>query len=56
MKACQEKTDPAIHSIWFELGKTIKQQVEDVLPCVIQRTQGLHMELNEKIDETQVDL
>jgi hypothetical protein len=30
--------------------------VEDVLSCVDQKTQVLHRELTEKIDETQVDL
>jgi hypothetical protein len=56
MKAHQEKTEAAIHSIQSELEETIKHLVEDVLASFYQRTQGLRKELNEKIDETQLDL
>jgi uncharacterized membrane-anchored protein YjiN (DUF445 family) len=52
----QEKMEAAIHSIWSELGETIKHWVEDVLSCVDQKIQGLHKELTETIYETQVDL
>jgi hypothetical protein len=56
MKARQEKTEAAVHSIRSELLETVIHQVENSLACVNQRTQGLGKELNEKIDETQVDL
>jgi hypothetical protein len=36
----QGKMEAAVHSIWSELEETIKYRVEDVLPCVIQKTQG----------------
>jgi hypothetical protein len=52
----QEKMEAAIHSIWSELGETIKHWVKDVLSCVNQKMQGLHEELTKKIAETQVDL
>jgi hypothetical protein len=52
----QEKMEVAIHSIRSELEETIKYRVEDVLACVDQKTQGLHKELTEKINETHVDL
>jgi hypothetical protein len=52
----QAKMEAAIHSIRSELEETIKHQVEDVLSCVDQKTQGLCKELTENIDETQVDL
>jgi hypothetical protein len=51
----QEKMEVAIHSIWSKI-EIIKHRVEDVLSCVDQKTQGLHKELTEKFDETQVDL
>jgi hypothetical protein len=38
------------------MEETIKHRVEDVLACVDQWTRGFRKELNEKIDETQVDL
>jgi hypothetical protein len=45
-----------IHSIQSELEETLKHQVEDVLSCVDLKTLGLHKELTEKTDKTQVDL
>jgi 2-hydroxy-3-keto-5-methylthiopentenyl-1-phosphate phosphatase len=45
-----------IHFIRSKLEENIKQQLEDAVSCVNQKTQGLHKELTEKIDETQVDL
>jgi hypothetical protein len=48
IKCSQEETKAAINSLWIEL--------EDVLVCVDQRMQGLCEVLNEKIDETQMDL
>jgi hypothetical protein len=53
MKARQEKTEAAMHSIQSKLEETIKHRVEDVLVGAYQRTQNLRKELNEKIDETQ---
>jgi hypothetical protein len=38
----QEKMEAAMQSIRSELEETIKYQVEDVLLCVDQKTQGLH--------------
>jgi predicted nucleic acid-binding Zn-ribbon protein len=52
----QKKMEAAIHSLQSKLKETIKHLVEDVLSCVDQKAQGLHKELSEKIDETQVDL
>jgi RNase adaptor protein for sRNA GlmZ degradation len=52
----QEMMEAAIQSIRSKLKETIKHRVEDVLSCVDQKAQGLHKELAEKIDETQVDL
>jgi transcriptional regulator NrdR family protein len=51
----QEKMEATVHSIQSKLEETIKHWVEDVLSCVDQKTQDLHKELNEKIDETWVD-
>jgi uncharacterized protein YydD (DUF2326 family) len=56
MKACQEKTEATIHSIWSELEETIKHQMEDIQACVDQMMQGFRKELTENIDEMQVDL
>jgi hypothetical protein len=56
MKSSNEETEAAIHCIRSELEKTLKHLVEDVLACVDPRVQDLCKELNEKIDETQVDL
>jgi hypothetical protein len=56
MKAHQEKKEAAVHSIRSELEETIRHQVENIMMYVYQRTQGHSKELNEKIDETQVDL
>jgi calcineurin-like phosphoesterase len=47
--------EAAINSIWSELEETINNQVEDILASVNQGTQGLHKELNMKI-ETQLGL
>jgi hypothetical protein len=52
----QEKLEAAVHSIWSELEETVKHGVEDDLLCVDQKTWDLRKELNEKIDETQMDL
>jgi hypothetical protein len=45
----QEETEAAVHSAWPELEETVKHQVEDILACVDQRTQGLCRALNEMI-------
>jgi hypothetical protein len=54
--ANQEKMEAATHSIRSKLEETTRCQVEDVLSCVDQKTWGLHKELTEKMDETQLDL
>jgi Skp family chaperone for outer membrane proteins len=50
----QAKKGATIHSIQSESEETIKHRVEDILSCVDQKTQGLHEEFAEKIDETQL--
>jgi hypothetical protein len=52
MKACQGKTEAAVHSIRSELLETVIHHVENGQACGDQRTEGLCKELNEKIDET----
>jgi hypothetical protein len=52
----QENMEATIHSIRSELEEIIKNWVKDVLFCVYKKTQGVHKELTEKIDVTQVDL
>jgi hypothetical protein len=56
MDVLQEKMEAAIHSIWSKLEETMKRGVEDILLCVWQKMRSLCKELNEKIDETQMDL
>jgi hypothetical protein len=43
--------EATIHSIRPKLEETMKHGVEDVLSFVDQKTQGLHKELAQKIDE-----
>jgi hypothetical protein len=50
MDIYQEKMEAAIHFIWTKLEETIDTS------CVDQKTEGLHKELDEKIDETQMSL
>jgi hypothetical protein len=46
--------EAALNSIQSELEKTIRNQVDDVLAYVDQQTQGLHEELNAKLEEKQL--
>jgi hypothetical protein len=45
-----------IHETAVRCEETIRHQMEDVLSCIDQKTQGPRKELAEKIDKTQVDL
>jgi exonuclease VII large subunit len=49
----QEKMENAMHSIRSE---SIRHRIEKAMTCVDHKTQGLHKELSEKIDKTQVEL
>jgi hypothetical protein len=44
--------EATIHFIQSKSEETIKHRVEDILLCVDHKTQGLHEEFTEKIDET----
>jgi heme exporter protein D len=51
-RASEEKMEAMINAIWFKIGETIKNLVEDILSSVNQQTQGLREEHNKKIEET----
>jgi hypothetical protein len=48
--------EPEIMSIGYELEGTGETKVEDTVASVDQWTQGLHKELNAKMEEMQLDL
>jgi hypothetical protein len=48
--------ETAINYIWSKLEETIKYRLKNALWFVDQRTQGLHEELNAKVEKTQLDL
>jgi hypothetical protein len=56
MDILQVRMKATVHSVQSKFEETVKHRVEDILSGVVQMTQGLQMKLNEKINETQVDL
>jgi Mg-chelatase subunit ChlI len=56
MDTLQGRMEATIHSVRSKLEEIIKHRVGNILSDVDQTTQGLHKKLNEKPDETQVDL
>jgi hypothetical protein len=59
-EAHQEKADAkigtSIHSVRSDLDETIQRRMEDVLLRLDHKTQGLHTELSEGNEKTQVEL